>query len=182
MNPRMKRKYPQQWEPRDLVVTIPFLVEDRIRLTSLHHETDRICRRHPRDLHKQAKRAWNKPPKAFPKRRGQKDQGLGTETRGSVAEILRKLKLQEGATSSRSPPGSGLLPTGRPEPFSRKKKHRGGDGLQQPKGLRNSPLQERGIQLPRTKESTPRSRISPVESPAFDENREWIRHVEKQKI
>lgn len=38
-----------------------------------------------------------------------------------MAEILRKLKLQEGATSSRSPPGSGLLPTGRPEPFSRKK-------------------------------------------------------------
>ncbi|RWR97964.1 hypothetical protein CKAN_02744100 [Cinnamomum micranthum f. kanehirae] len=144
MNPRMKRKYPQQWEPRDLVVTIPFLVEDRIRLTSLHHETDRICRRHPRDLHKQAKR--------------------------------------EGATSSRSPPGSGLLPTGRPEPFSRKKSTGVGMVLQQPKGLRNSPLQERGIQLPRTKESTPRSRISPVESPPFDENREWIRHVEKQKI
>jgi hypothetical protein len=32
MNPRMKRKYPKQWEPRDLVVTIPFLVEDRKRL------------------------------------------------------------------------------------------------------------------------------------------------------
>lgn len=32
MNPRMKIKSPKQWEPRDLVVTIPFLVEDRKRL------------------------------------------------------------------------------------------------------------------------------------------------------
>ena len=54
MNPRMKRKSPlpftklcgalsgfSQRHSFDYVVT-----------TDFHHETDRICRRHPRDLHK----------------------------------------------------------------------------------------------------------------------------------
>jgi hypothetical protein len=46
---RMKRESPKQWEPRDLVVTF---LSGRSEKTSLHHETDRICRRHPTDLHK----------------------------------------------------------------------------------------------------------------------------------
>ena len=109
--------------------------------------------------------ACSKPPKAFPKRRGQKDQGLGTETRGSVAEILRKLKLQEGATSSRSPPGSGLLSTGRPEPFSRKKSTAVGMVCSSQKGSETVRCKKQGFHFQELK-----NQHRGVESP------QWSRH------
>lgn len=71
MNPRMKIQSTlllNHGEPRVVlrtnwvVVTIPFLVEDRETLFSFHHETDRICRRHPRDLHKASQRTTRKGP------------------------------------------------------------------------------------------------------------------------
>lgn len=61
MNPRMKRHYPlpitQPWGaptslPGKFSCRDDTFLSGRSEKTSLHHETDRIRRRHPRDLHK----------------------------------------------------------------------------------------------------------------------------------